>query len=165
MRHGDAGDRGAVALGHELSSSAPSAADVQDAHPGLRADLACDKIELGLLSVVQVVSVLVIRTAVDHPRIEHELIQIVAEVVMLLPYDISAARVLFVEQSGAQSQFHGARGTQVLLYVASEYAREHLIQLVAVPPAVRISLAGPQRAMAKNTLEESLVVNADVPGA
>ncbi len=162
-RNGYAGDRGSIPLCHELRRATPTATDVQHAHSWPRSDLARDQIELRLLRLVQASRGLKIGAAVDHARVEHELVQIVAKIVMPLADDIGAAGVLQVEEAGAQCQLHRTWRPQILLDVAAENARKHLIELVAVPPAVHVGLAGSQRSVAEDTMKQPLVVYAHVP--
>ena len=98
-RHGVADDVGAVLLGGERREAGPAAAEVQHAHPRAQADLAADQIQLGLLGGVQGVGAFVsVGARVDHARVEHRLVQIVADVVVLLA-DLESARGLAVEQA------------------------------------------------------------------
>ena len=56
-----------------------------------------------------------------------------------------------------------ARRAQVLLDVGAQYASQHLVELLAVPPAVHVGLARAQSALAEHALEEALIVDPDVP--
>src|SRR5678816_3287014 len=81
LRHRDAGDRDAVALGGKRREAAPAAAQVEHAHAGLQPDLAAHQIELGVLRLVERLGVLPVRAGVEQAAAEHRLVEIVADVV------------------------------------------------------------------------------------
>ncbi len=145
------------------AGAAPATADVEYAHAALQADLACDEIELRFLRGVERLYVLPIPARVDHARIEHALVEVVAEVVVLLPHAESAAPALHIDEVRRDSQQHSARRAQMLLDIVVQDASQHLIQLLAIPPTFHVGLARPQGPLSHDAMKEALVVHADIP--
>jgi hypothetical protein len=163
LRYRHAGYSSAIALGHELRGSSPAAADVEDPHPSLEPQLARDEVELRLLRRIQRAHVLPVGARVDHAGVEHALVKVIAEIIVLLPHLEGAAPALHVDQVGRESQHHPAGRAQVLLDIRPEDASQHLVQLLAVPPAIHVGLAGAEGALREYPLEEALIVYPDVP--
>ena len=85
-RERDAGDVHAVVLGGVQRQRAPAAADVEQPLAGLQAELAADQIELVALRVGERVVRGVARpvgAGVRHPRVEHERVEVVGQVVVV----------------------------------------------------------------------------------
>ncbi len=153
-------------FGGERREAGPAAAELQHAHPGARADLAAHEIQLGVLRGVQVggARAVEVRARVHHARAEHRPIQVVADVIVTLA-DLERARRLAVEQLRA----HGLRHQHPALaqgrrQVGAHDLVDHLVQRVAVPPAIDEALAHAQRAVAQHALEQAIVGDLDVPG-
>ncbi len=125
-----------------MRRASPATADIQHAHSAPAADFARDQVELCFLRLSQCRRVLPVGAAVNHSRIEHPLVEIVTEVVVTLANDVRASRALHVVESRAERQKKRARGTQVFFDIDTKNTRQHLVELVAVPPAVHIGLAG-----------------------
>src|SRR5687767_8116611 len=145
LRHSHARDAHAITLGSKLRRSAPSAADVQDTHARFEPQLAAYQIELCFLRRIQVARIAPIRTAVDHPRIEHALVKIGTDIVMPLADDERAGRRLRIEEGGFHCRPEPCQGVEPLLRRRAEYPEKHFVESFAVPLPVYVSFADPQR--------------------
>ena len=90
----------AVVFCRILSQSAPATADVQQRHTGFQLQLLADHFQLGLLRLLQRVSVFPIAAGILHIGIEHRTEQIVTDIVMLLTHLPGAFTRLTVKQPG-----------------------------------------------------------------
>ena len=85
LGQGDAVGKDAVALRRMAQERAPAAADVEEGLAGAQPQLAADEVELVPLRLLERVGpVAEIRAGIDHLRIEEELIEFVAGIVMKL---------------------------------------------------------------------------------
>ena len=164
LRHGDAGADDAVALGGELEEAAPARADVEHGHPRLETDLAADQVELCFLRLVEGRCVLPVAAGIDHPLVEHPLVEIVADVVVLLG-DLGDLGALRVEDRCAERLEDDAEvELEVVFEVGGRGPVDRAIEIVAVPPAVHVALADGERAIAEDAGVEAVVMDPDVPG-
>ncbi len=83
-RDGHPDRRDAVVPGRVQQQRTPTAAHVQQPHPGPQAQLAADQVELGRLGVLQALGArLPVRARVDHRGPEHQAVEVVAHVVVV----------------------------------------------------------------------------------
>ncbi len=81
---GDAGGVNAVLPGRVQDEAAPAAADVEEALPGLQAQLAADEVQLAELRRLEVGSAIgEVPAGVDHPAVEEEPVEVVRDIVMV----------------------------------------------------------------------------------
>ncbi|PYK21786.1 MAG: hypothetical protein DME56_03355, partial [Verrucomicrobia bacterium] len=92
--------------------------------------------------------------------------KIVAQIVMY-PADFSgAAESLLVRyKRGEKCPDIGKSKCETLLESGTNGAVTHLIQRVAVPPAIHVGLAEPKRPGSKDSVKEAVVMHLYVPGA
>src|SRR5690606_23709846 len=105
-----------------------------------------------------------IAAAVDHPRIEHALVEIVADVVVLLADLERPARGLSIDDVRLRGEQDFVDRADLLLGGDAEDAIEHLVELVAIPLPVHVRLAHAERALPQRSPVERLVMHAHVPG-
>ncbi len=149
-RNGDASDTDAILFGGVLRGAAPAAADVQHSHPRLEAQFATHQIQLVALCRGKIRGVLPISAAIDHSRIEHGGVQIVAGIVVLLADLVGPAPGLRIAQRRREFRPQFVKSPQAVVDLSAQQSREHLVQMVAVPPAVHVGLARAQRAVSQN---------------
>jgi hypothetical protein len=163
---GDAGDLDPVVAGRVLGEAAPAAADVQHAHAGFEFQLATGQLQLGQLGLVQGTRRLPVAAGVAHRRVEHALEEIVAQVVVRLADDVGACPALQVEEAGLEAVHHPLRrGAGTLAKAVVQQPAGHLVDALAVPPAVHVGLAQAQGALAQHPREEVRVMDAQVLGS
>ncbi len=136
----------------------------KNAHAWLQQQFFADEIEFCLLSVIECCCTPPVAARIRHGGIEHGLVQVVAQIVVMLPYHKCFARRLVVDQACAKDRppntgtpFHLRRK------ICREHPREELIQLRSVPPAVHVRLAECQRSSAQHTEEKTFIRDLDVP--
>ena len=164
---GDAGDVGAVALGHEAREAAPAAADVEDGHAGVEFEFAADEVELGLLGLVEGAGAVAPEGAgVDHAAVEHGLVELVAAVVVAVDVVGGAAAVLEVGDAGPEAAEPGAPVVaEGIADVGVGGAGGEFVEGVAVPPALDVGLAEAEGALGEDAAPEAGVVDAEIPRA
>ncbi len=97
LADGDAQAGNAVAFRGKLQKPAPARADIEHAHARLKADLAADEVELGLLRRVQRRRLGPIAAGIDHAPVQHGGVEIIAEIVV--PFaDLAYAQALQVQE-------------------------------------------------------------------
>jgi hypothetical protein len=106
------------------------------------------------------------RTGILHIWIEHRFEKIIAQIVMH-PADSSGTpgSLLIREKRGEKSPDIGKSKFETLLESATNGAATHLIQRVAVPPALHVGFPETERSGSKDSAKEALVVHVYVPGA
>ncbi len=151
--------------GGVLQQAAPATADVEQRHARFQLQLAADQIELGELGLVERLRVFPVAAAVGHGIVEHQLEQVVAQVVVLLRHLAGAAQALPVTQGVGEylKRQHPAVLAQVVA-AGAQHAERELIQGVAVPPAVHVGLAEPQGALRGDAGKGFGMVDPHVPG-
>ena len=83
-REGDSGGVHPVSLGGVQDQRTPSAADVEQPHPGSQVELPADQVELGTLGIDQrLVGPGEVRRRVGHRVIEQQLVELVGQVVVV----------------------------------------------------------------------------------
>ena len=74
----------AVLIAHVFHEAPETTPDVEDGESGLQSELAADERHLGTLGLLQGLDVLPVGAAILHVRIEHGLVEVVADIVMVL---------------------------------------------------------------------------------
>ena len=121
--------------------------------------LSADQIELRFLGAVEVVDTLPVATAVDHPLVEHALVQVVADVVVSGRVGGGATNRLPVEDLCSQRHPNQVRGQlHPAPQVCGEDLREELVDPFGTPPTVLVCLAEAEFAVGENPPVEALIV-------
>ena len=153
----------AMTLGRELGEAAPAAAQLENAHAAACADLAADQLELCLLRRFEIVRRLPVAAGVDHAPIEHRPVEIVADVVVLLSHLEGPLHRLQIEELRLHDVGSDPRiATHLIVDARGDHPGGELVDRLAVPPALHVSLAESQRAVAKHPSVEARIVNRDV---
>ena len=143
---------------------APQPQPMSQTLAGLQLDLAADHVELGFLRLIDIGDAFrPVAAGAGHARVERGLVSV--GLVVVHRGDALAARdVLHVEQARLKELPDVVGGElQVLVDFALEDAVEELREVLAVPPAVHVGLAEPQRALREEAVPEPLVVDLRVP--
>src|SRR5436309_15575767 len=146
--------------------STPATADVQQAKTGSQTQPLANPIQLPQLRRCEIVAFGEERTGILHIRIEHCFEKIVAQIVMH-PSDFSGASesLLVRDKRGEKCPDIGKSKCETLLEPGTNGAATHLIQRIAVPPAIHVGLAEPKRPGSKDSVKEAVVMHLYVPGA
>ena len=146
--------------------AAPPASEIEHLHPWREADLAAHQIELRFLRLIQSPRVLPVGARVDHALVEHDLVQIVAEVVVRSGDVVGARAALHVRQERAHGQPPPPPGAgDLLLKVGAKDLLDEHVERLTVPPAIYVRLAEADRRVAQQQAAvESPVVDDDVAG-
>src|SRR5947207_14185859 len=145
--------------------STPAAADVQQTEAGSQTQPLANPIQLAQLRRGEIVAFGEQRTGILHIRIEHCFEKIVAQIVMYLADFSGAAESLLVRHKrGEKCPDIGKSKCETLLESGTNGAATHLIQRVAVPPAIHIGLAEPKRPGSKDSVNEHLVIHTNLRG-
>ena len=159
-RRRDSGADDAVSLGGELQKPSPTATDVEQPHAGLQLELAAHEVEFRFLRRVEVVGVLPVAARVDHPLVEHPLVQVVADVVVALGVVHRAALGLMIAQRRTQRVPRDTRAHRdPVCGPDCDHSREHLVESVAIPPAVHVRLAESELALRHHPRPQPFVVH------
>src|SRR5439155_22643829 len=144
----------------------PAAADVQQAKAGSQAQPFANPIQFPQLSRGEIVAFGEQRTGILHIRIEHCFEKIVAQIVMY-PADFSGApeSLLVRYKRGEKCPDIGKSKCETLFEPSTNGTATHLIQRVAVPPAIHIGLPEPERTGSQDPAEEAPVLHVNVRGA
>ena len=133
--------------------------------PVAQAELPAHELELGLLGLVEGARGIPVRARVDHAAVEHRLVEIVADVVVVLAVAERARDALQIQDAGAHRMrdqhpalAHG------LAEPRPQDAIDRLVERRRVPPALDVRLADAERAVAEHAAVEPIVVDLDVPG-
>src|SRR5205807_716344 len=106
------------------------------------------------------------RTGILHIRIEHCFEKIIAQIVMHAADFSGAPECLLVrENRGEQRPDIGKSKCETLLESGANGAATHLIQRVAVPPAIHVGFPETERPGSQDSAKEALVMHLYVPGA
>src|SRR5437867_5487532 len=146
--------------------AAPAAADVQQAQAGSQTQPLANPIQLPQLRRVEIVALGEERTGILHIRIEHRFEKIVAQIVMH-PADFSGAweSLLVRDKRGEKCPDIGKSKFETLLEPGTNGAATHLIQRVAVPPAIHVGFPETERPGSQDSAKEARVMHLYVPGA
>src|SRR5207249_11757134 len=130
-----------VAAGGITGQSTPATADVQQADAGSQTQPLPHPIQLPQLRRGEIVAFGEERTGILHIRVEHCFEKIVAQIVMH-PADFSGTpgSLLVDENRGEKGPNIGKSKFETLVEPGTNGAATHLIQHVAVPPAVHVRL-------------------------
>src|SRR5436190_20519518 len=144
----------------------PAAADVQQAKAGSQAQPFANPIQFPQLSRGEIVVFGEQRTGILHIRIEHCFEKIVAQIVMH-PADFSGASesLLVRDKRGEKCPDIGKSKFETLLEPGTNGAATHLIQRVAVPPAIHIGFHETERPGSQDSAKEAPVMHLYVPWA
>src|SRR6266550_7122722 len=114
----------------------------------------------------QIVALSEERTGILHIRIEHRFEKIVSQIVMH-PADFSGApgSLLVRDKRGEQRPDIGKPKFETLLEFGTNGAATHLIQRIAVPPAIHIGFPETERSGSQNPAKETPVMHLYVPRA
>src|SRR5947207_9253351 len=146
--------------------SAPAAADVQKSEAGSQTQPLANPIQLPQLRRGEIVARGEERAGILHIRIEHRFEKIVSQIVMH-PADFSGApgSLLVRDKRGEQRPDIGKPKYETLLEFGTNGAATHLIQRIAVPPAIHIGFPETKRPGSQDSTKEALVMHVYVPGA
>src|SRR5437773_6657947 len=146
--------------------SAPAAADVQQSEAGSQTQPLANPIQLPQLRRGEIVAFSEERTGILHIRIEHCFEKIIAQIVMH-PADFSGApgSLLVHENRGEKGPDIGKSKFETLVESGTNRAATHLIQRVAVPPAIHIGFPETERPGSQDSAKEAPVMHLYVPGA
>ena len=160
----DAGHLDAVALSGERGETTPAAADVEHSHPGLERELATDQVELRVLCCGEIVCFAPVAAAVDHPRVEHALVQVVADVVVRARIGRSTPEGLPVAHGRLGGQQDEVRPrAQGGAEIGQLDLDEELVHPVRIPPAVLIGLAEAEFPIPYDAAPQAVVVDVEIP--
>src|SRR5439155_16834168 len=142
----------------------PAAGYVQQAEAGSQAQPVANPIQLPQLRRGEIVAVGEERTGILHIRIEHCFEKIVAQIVMH-PTNFSGTpgSLLVDENRGEKGPNIGKSKFETLLESSTNRAATHLIQRIAVPPAIHIGFPETERPGSKDSAKEAPVVHLNVP--
>ena len=146
--------------------STPAATDVQQAEAGSQTQPLANPIQLPQLRRGEIVALGEERTGILHIRIEHCFEKIVAQIVMH-PADFSGASesLLVRDKRGEKCPDIGKSKFETLLEPGTNGAATHLIQRVAVPPAIHIGFPETECPGSKDSVKETPVMHLYVPRA
>ena len=146
--------------------STPATADVQQAKAGSQTQSLANPIQLPQLRRVEIVALGEERTGILHIWIEHCFEEIVAQIVMH-PADFSgASRSLLVrDKRGEKGPDIGKSKCETLLNSSTNGAATHLIQRIAVPPAIHIGFPETECPGSQDSVKETPVMHLYVPRA
>ena len=153
----------AMAAGRVQHQTAPAATNVEQRHARLQLQLLANQLQLGLLRLRQRLGTRPIAAAVGHGRIQHGLVQIVAQVVMHLAHLPGAVLRLQVGQARLERRPQPTRSAHLLVQPRPQDAGDEFVHLVAIPPAIHITLAQAQTAARQDAVKCVRVVHPHVP--
>src|SRR5437867_526329 len=146
--------------------AAPAAADVQQAEAGSQTQSLANPIQLPQLRRGKIVALGEERTGILHIRIEHCFEKIVAQIVMDTANFSGASESLLVhEKRGEKCPDIGKSKFETLLESGANGAATHLIQRIAIPPAVHVGFPETERPGSQDSAKEAPVMHLYVPGA
>src|SRR6266496_1087625 len=146
--------------------ASPAAADVQQAEAGSQTEPLANPIQFPQLRRGEIVAFGEERTGILHIRIEHCFEEIVAQIVMCAAYFSGAPGSLLVrEKRGEQCPDIGKSKCKTLLESGTNGAATHLIQRIAIPPAIHIRFPETESTGSQASAKKSLVMYLYVPGA
>src|SRR5207245_2069197 len=134
-------------------------------HPGTQFELVTNQIHLSPLRRGQVVTLLEERAGVLHGRIEHRFEKIVAQVVMRFA-DLAGAtpRLAIDDQRSTEGEEIAKSECETLLEMGADGAATHLVECLAVPPAIHVGFAKRERAAGQDARKKARVMNLNIPG-
>ena len=160
----DADNCAAIILGRIFRQSAPATADVEQTHACRQSELTANQIHLLPLRDREIIRVAKVRARILHRRIEHCLEEIVAEVVVPLRDRAGAALGLQIQNDCHDNIDRLAKADSHSLFkMGPQRAKTHLIERRAIPPAIHVGLAEPERSTCEYPPVKALVMNRDVP--
>src|SRR5439155_18377531 len=123
-------------------------------------------IQLAQLRRGEIVALAEERTGILHIRIEHCFKKIVAQIVMH-PADFSGTpgSLLIHEKRGEQRPDIGKSKCETLIEPGTNGAATHLIERIAVPPAIHIGFSETERPGSQDSAKEAPVMHLYVPWA
>jgi hypothetical protein len=146
--------------GGMTGQSTPAAADVQQAKAGSQTQPLANPIQLLQLRRGEIIGLSEKRTGILHVRIEHCFEKIVAQIVMHPPdFSGTPGSLLVHEKRGEQGPDIGKSKCETLLEPGAMGAATHLIQRVAIPPAIHIGLAETERPGSQDSAKETPVMH------
>ena len=152
-----------MVLGGEFRQPAPAAADVQQTHAGLEAELFADEFHLQFLCHGKVRRIAEISTRILHRGVQHGSEKIIPEVVVLLGDDTRARLALEIQQKRERHLHQRPQARLDRCFEASvDCPGAHLLDVVAVPPTIHVGLAEAERAVLQDTPVESFVIHLNI---
>ena len=152
-------------LGHPACQPSPTTSNIQHLHSRLELQFGAYHLHLCNLCLIKATGRFPESTAVIHVRIEHLLENVIADIVMLLAYLKRPGATLAVKQAKADEVNKKAKVIADLVFKAGpKTPRDHLIKRFAIPPAIHIGFAQPQRAIPRNSQEKIRVMHLHIPG-
>src|SRR5436309_2493232 len=146
--------------------SAPAAADVQQSEAGSQTQPLANPIQLPQLRRGEIVALGKERTGILHVRIEHCREKIVAQIVMhAADFSGASGSLLVDEKRSEKCPDIGKFKFETFLESGANGAATHLIQGVAVPPAIHVGFPETERPGSKDSAKEAPVMHVYVPGA
>ena len=163
LRHGQADDLHPVMLDGVAGEGAPADADVEHAHSGFELQFAAEQFELVALRRRQIARPPPIAAGIGHVRVEHDLEQIVAGVVMALAdLERAAARTERVELE--EERLRECRADfDMLREIGAIGAFDQEIDALAIEPARHVGLAEADGALAQHALIGARIAHLQVP--
>ncbi len=160
-RHSE--DLTAVLLARVHREPAEPAPEIEHAHPGLEARLLADEVELGVLRLLEVLGVLPVTAGVHHATAQHDLVEIVADVVVRLGDLLGALAALHVgDERLEREQLHPQAALDLLLDVDPEELLDEEVERFALPPLLHVRLAEADRRVPQEPAVEGRVLHQDV---
>src|SRR6266700_7547479 len=146
--------------------ASPAAADVQQAEAGSQTQPLANPIQLPQLRRGEIVAIGEERTGILHIRIEHCFEKIVTQIVMhAADFSGTPGSLLVRDKRGEKCPDIGKSKFETLLEPGTNGAATHLIQGIAVPPAIHVGFPETERPGSKDSAKEAPVMHVYVPGA
>src|SRR5438034_1159446 len=144
----------------------PAAADVQQTETGSQTQPLANPTQLLQLRRGEIVALGEERTGILHIRIEHRFEKVVAQIVMHAADFSGASESLLVrEKRGEKCPDIGKSKYETLLEPGTNGPATHLIQRIAVPPAIHIRFPETERPGSQDSAKEAPIMHLYVPGA
>jgi hypothetical protein len=153
-----------IVAGGITGQSTPATADVQQAKAGSQTQPLANPIQLPQLRRGEIVALGKERTGILHVRIEHCFEKIIAQIVMHLANSSGASGSLLVRENRSEEcPDIGKSKFETLLEPGTNGTATHLIQRVAVPPAVHVRFPETECPGSEDSAKEAPVMHLYVP--
>ena len=151
-------------LNHPAGQPTPTAADIQHLHAGFQTQFLTDHLHFIHLRLRKTFGPVPVAAAVIHVRVQHVLENVVTDIVVLFRNLEGPVPALPVEQTKAKEKNQESEIIAHPIFQAgTKRTVDHLVQPLAVPPAVHVRLAQAQRAITQNATEKVRVIDLHVP--
>lgn len=147
-----------------LCEPAPAAPDVEQAHAGVQSEFSADQIQLPFLGFRQIRRATEIGAGILHLGIQHRLKEFISQIVVSFADNPCPVRALEVDKNRGGDGNQGREIQQdAFIDPSPECPAAHLVQGIAIPPAIHVGLPQTQCAFRENARIESSVVNPEIP--